>query len=185
MMEPLVLPYSDRLAMPGFWLQPLDSMASRELAWKLPAAPSRPGRACDQSAVGRWLGNRADRSMRHKSRHRRALALATRPAERESSACLDGGTKTADHLLYLSLVPAQLGLALSFVYEILLYEILLSAIPPAVISSAPILPVRFFPARPAPDRRRVSAGARVAALPRRVGHGVLLLLPPQRSSSSA
>src|SRR5208282_4872490 len=109
------------------------------------ATPFRRGPACVLSAVGRWLGIPADTSTRHSSRRRRARASATRPA---SAFCagLAGGTKRPGRQIWLQLEPALLCSVLSF--------------------SVAMTPVPFLPVPPAPDRRKVLAGARLSNFPK-------------------
>src|ERR1019366_1190143 len=96
---------SDRWAIPAqaprLWPEPIEPKVSRDLARESAAAPFRRGPARDQSAVGRWLGIRADTSTRHRSRRRRARALATRPADRVFSAGLAGRTKRPGRQIWL------------------------------------------------------------------------------------
>src|SRR5216684_646244 len=96
---------SDLLAIPALaprlWPEPVEPKISRDLAPESAAAPFRRGPARDQFAVGRSLGIRADTSTRHRSRRRRARALATRPADRVFSAGLAARTKEPGRLIWL------------------------------------------------------------------------------------
>ena len=154
---PLTVSDSERLAIPAqaprLWPEPAALKASWDLAPESAAAPYRRGPARDQSAVGRWLGIRADTSTRHRSRRRRARALATRPVDCVFSAGLDGRMKGPGREIRLPVDPALLCSVSSF---------------PVVLPPVPILPVPFSPVPQVPDRRKVLLGAQVSNLPKQL-----------------
>src|ERR1700674_173926 len=96
---------SDRLAIPALaprlWPEPDESKVSRDVAPESAAAPFQRGPARDQFAVGRSLGMRAGTSTRHRSRLRRARALATRPADRGFSPGLGARMKKPGRRIWL------------------------------------------------------------------------------------
>ena len=158
---------SDRLPIPaqapGLWPEPVGSKISQALALESAAAPFRRGPARDQFAVGRSLGIRADKSTRHRSRRRRARALATRPADRVFSAGLAARTKKPGGLIWLPVDWALLCSAPNF--RVSSFPV---SNPPAAIPPLLILPVPFSPVPQALDRRKVSLGAMVSPLRKRL-----------------
>ena len=156
------------------WPEPVDSKISQALALESAAAPFRRGPERDQFAVGRSLGIRADTSTGHRSRRRRARALATRPAGRVFSArlaprTLAARTKKPGHLIWMPLDSVPLCSAPSFRVSSFPVSNLPVSIPPL-----PILPVPFSPIPQALDRRKVSLGARASPLPKQLDLGMIL-----------
>lgn len=168
---------SDRLAIPAqaqwLWPEPAEPKISWDSAPEWRVTPFQRAPARDQFAVGRGLGIRADMSTGHRSRRRRARALALRPAHRVFSAGLAARTTPARWIWRpvdsRPLCPASNLQVSSFRVS----SAPISNLPVAILQ-LPILPVPFSPIQQALDRRKVSVGARVSTLPGLLDPGMTL-----------